>query len=158
MPRLRRKAVGLERQGATRGAGRTHPPWSPLERNQGKRVPSVESSGGCCPDPRQLGRGVAGKELLAAAGEVRHPEGRREEKTAGQAEASGQRGHSPAPDLEGTCVHQSPKAEVSGLQHRGQWAGGVGGEPHPRRPRASTVTRATELAFVFKSCLRQTGS
>lgn len=151
--------MGLERQGATRGAGRAHPRWSPLERNQGKRVPSVESSGGRCPDPPHLGRGVSGKELLAAAGEVRRPEGR-EEKTACGAEAAGQRGHSPAPGLEGTCMHQSPKAKVSGLQHV---ASGLEAREGSRTP-GDAVQHPykgkwqTELVFVFKSCLRQTGN
>lgn len=153
LPRPRRKAVGLERQGATRGAGRAHPRWSLLERNQGKRVPSVESSGGRCPDPPHLGRGVSGKELLAAAGEVRRPEGR-EEKTAGGAEAAGQRGHSPAPGLEGTCMHQSPKAKVSERPAaRGQWAGGAGREPHPRRRRAAPLQG--QVADRARVCLQE---
>ncbi|KAF3817190.1 hypothetical protein GH733_011590 [Mirounga leonina] len=73
-----RKAVGAEKQGPPRAAGRTRHPLCPPEKSKGKRAPSMKTRGGSRPAEPRGGRGVHIEEFLAAAGELecREKEGR----------------------------------------------------------------------------------
>lgn len=66
-----RKAVGVEKQGAPRAAGRTRQPLCPREKNKGKRAPSMKTRGGRHPAEPREGRGVHIEEFLAAAEELK---------------------------------------------------------------------------------------
>uniref|UniRef100_A0A8C8YV30 CEP295 N-terminal like n=1 Tax=Prolemur simus TaxID=1328070 RepID=A0A8C8YV30_PROSS len=78
-PRSWRVVVDAEKQGATKAPGQVHPPPTPPEKSQGKRVPWTKTGGGRRPVSSRWNRRMDA--LLAPAGEIKRVE-KKEKETA----------------------------------------------------------------------------
>lgn len=148
-----RKAVGTEKQGPPRAAGRTRHPLCPHEKNKGKRVPSMKTRGGSRPAEPRGDRGVHIEEFLAAAGEL---ERREKEGREGARDGQRQPGKGAAPPGQGpdnNRQHQSPEGKAEDLEELWPvgWTHRGGGTPQASPCQRGDKSRwQRELEFAFQ--------
>ncbi|XP_040312498.1 protein DDC8 homolog [Herpailurus yagouaroundi] len=112
----KRKAVGTEKQGATKATGLTRRPRCAPEKNKGERVPSTKTGGGRRPADPQVSRGLNMEKLLAA---VEGPERLEQREGEGAWDGSWQPGkeaRSPVQGLESKSLHQGPQGKAKDLE------------------------------------------
>lgn len=114
--RTKRKAVGTEKQGATKATGLTRRPRCAPEKNKGERVPSTETSGGRRPADPQVSRGVNTEELLAAVEGPERLEGREREGVWDGRRQPGKEARSPVQGLENNCLDQGLQGKAKDLE------------------------------------------
>lgn len=114
--RTKRKAVGTEKQGATKATGLTRRPRCAPEKNKGERVPSTKTGGGRRPADPQVSRGVNTEELLAAVEGPERLEGREREGAWDGRRQPGKEARSPVQGLENNCLDQGLQGKAKDLE------------------------------------------